>query len=223
MSSAKENFQKLYSVAYSQDGYFTAQQAREAGYSWQSQSYHVRNHDWDREWRGIYRLAYFPRPDYPDLMILYLWTCNRQGIPQGIISHDLALDIYNLGTWTLHKNTLTVPPGFRRNGAPPGGWDCMELYYGIPRATDIQSNQHVPITTPLKTIIDLAVSNDVPAHYLHAAISDGLQRGLITHKQMTEAVLSAEERLLLVKLLKEINYGKGIKDIQNSNRFQVCA
>ena len=122
MSSAKEAAKRLYSIAYNQDGYFTYQQAIEAGYPQQSQSYHVRNGDWDREWRSVYRLNNYPRQDYPDLMILYLWTCNKQGMPQGVISHDMALDLYNLGSWTLQKNTMTVPPGFRRNAPPPGGW-----------------------------------------------------------------------------------------------------
>jgi predicted transcriptional regulator of viral defense system len=212
MSSAKQNFQKLYKVAYSQDGYFTALQALEAGYSFQSQSYHIKNGDWEREWRGIYRLSYFPRPDYPDLMILYLWTCNRQGIPQGVISHDKALDMYNLGSWTLQKNTMTVPPGFRRNAAPPGDWKYMVLHHANLRPDDIKMFHHVPFTTPLKTIVDLLVAEHVPQHYLWEAINDALYRGMVTHKQMIQADLTAHERNLLVNLLKGIDYDKPIKE-----------
>ncbi len=222
MSSAKEAAKRLYSIAYNQDGYFTYQQAIEAGYTQQSQSYHVRNGDWDREWRSVYRLNNYPRPDYPDLMILYLWTCNKQGMPQGVISHDMALDLYNLGSWTLQKNTMTVPPGFRRNAPPPGGWDSIELYYAKLHKADIKIMHHVPFTTPLKTIVDLLVAGHVPKHHLVSAIEDAFSQGLITHRQLLQAELSTQEHELLVKLLKEINYGR-VKEIQVGGRLQASA
>ena len=222
MSSSKDTAKSLYNIAYNQDGYFTYQQAKQAGYCQQSQSYHVRNGDWDREWRGIYRLNNYPRPDYPDLMILYLWTCNKQGIPQGVISHDMALDLYNLSSWTLQKNTVTVPPGFRRNAPPPGGWNSMELYYAKLHKSDIKIMHHVPFTTPLKTIVDLLIAGHVPRHHLVSAIEDALNQGLITNRQLLQAQLSAQERQLLVKLLKEIKYAR-VEEIQIGRRLQKSA
>ncbi len=212
MSSSKEAARGLYNIAYNQDGYFTYLQAKEAGYVQQSQSYHVHNGDWEREWRGIYRLNNYPRPDYPDLMILYLWTCNKQGIPQGVISHDMALDLYNLGSWTLQRNTMTVPPGFRRNAPPPGGWDSMKLYHAKLRKSDIKIMHHVPFTTPLKTIIDLLVAGHVPRHHLISAMEDALGQGLITHHQLLKANLATGEQTLLIQLLKEMRYDR-IKEI----------
>ena len=80
---------------------------------------------------------------------------------------------------------------------------------------------HVPFTTPLKTIVDLLVAGHVPEHYLWEAINDALYRGMVTHKQMIEANLTAHERNLLVNLLKGISYDKSIKEIQNPRKIQA--
>ena len=49
--------------------------------------------NWIREHRGIYRLADFPTTERPDLMLWYLWSKNRQEIPEGIYSHETALSL----------------------------------------------------------------------------------------------------------------------------------
>jgi hypothetical protein len=49
--------------------------------------------NWIREHRGIYRLADFPVPERRDLMFWYLWSQNRQEVPEGTYSHDTALSL----------------------------------------------------------------------------------------------------------------------------------
>ena len=56
----------LYELAAHQGGYFTARQAREAGYEDNVHPYHVRSRNWVREARGVYRLSQFPLPSRPD-------------------------------------------------------------------------------------------------------------------------------------------------------------
>jgi len=58
----------LFGIASLQQGYFTARQAKEAGYADSRFSYHVRKGRWIREGRGIYRLANYPPGDRPDLV-----------------------------------------------------------------------------------------------------------------------------------------------------------
>ncbi len=222
MNSPKDLARNLYKIACRQDRYFTHQQAKQLGYSQQSQSYHVRNGNWERKWRGIYRLNNYPCSDYPDLIILYLWTCNRQGIPQGVISHDMALYLYGLGSWTQQKNTITVPPGFRRIANPPGGWNSIVLHHAILSPVDIQILHRVPFTTPLKTIIDLLVAKNMPTHHLREAMTKALDQHLITHKQMAESKLSMHERSLLVNQLSEINYEGAIEEIRHPRKLQLC-
>jgi hypothetical protein len=60
MTARADPRSKLNAVAERQAGYFTAAQAREAGYSRASQHYHQKVGNWRREGHGIYRLERFP-------------------------------------------------------------------------------------------------------------------------------------------------------------------
>ena len=56
----QENIQRLYPIAEVQGGYFTAAQARAAGYTYAQQHFHVTRGNWLRVNRGIFRLPNFP-------------------------------------------------------------------------------------------------------------------------------------------------------------------
>ena len=56
------------------------------GFAEKTHSYHVNAGNWIREHRGIYRLADFPTPERPDLMLWYLWSQNRQESPKDLQS-----------------------------------------------------------------------------------------------------------------------------------------
>ena len=70
----KEAARRLHEIAQSQQGFFTTKQATRSGFSEKTHSYHVNAGNWIREHRGIYRLADFPAPERPDLMLWYLWS-----------------------------------------------------------------------------------------------------------------------------------------------------
>ena len=106
-------------LAESQGGYFTASQAKSIGYADSVHGYHVSSGNWVKAYRGIYRLASFPEPKWPNLIVWSLWSRDRSGQPQGVFSHQTALELhrgdYNLST-PLH---LTVPKHFRKNCEMP--------------------------------------------------------------------------------------------------------
>jgi hypothetical protein len=77
----KEAAHQLHEMAQSQQGFFTTKQAIRAGFSEKTHSYHVNVGNWIREHRGIYRLADFPTPERPDLMLWYLWSPRPAGAP----------------------------------------------------------------------------------------------------------------------------------------------
>ena len=60
--------QRLYQVINQQAGYFTAAQARRAGYSRRQLSYYADRGRWTRVRRGIYRLVYYPNSPHEDLI-----------------------------------------------------------------------------------------------------------------------------------------------------------
>ncbi|NKB24608.1 MAG: hypothetical protein GKR87_09605 [Kiritimatiellae bacterium] len=94
--SSKESVFRLYEPVSSQQGFFTTKQAIQAGYPDAVHPYHVRNKDWVRIQRGIYRLSRYPAPNRPELMIWYLWSRNREEEPQGIYSYLTALEIHGI-------------------------------------------------------------------------------------------------------------------------------
>ena len=110
---------RLFEVAESQRGYFTAGQAAACGYPTSSHIYHRKVGTWQREYRGIYRLSRFPVSDEGQYVLWSLWLRNRQGVPQGVYSHQTALALFDLSDLMPRRLHMTVPPGFRRNSPIP--------------------------------------------------------------------------------------------------------
>src|SRR5579871_759702 len=55
LQSRREASRRLFEIAESQQGYFTAKQAKAAGFAEKTHPYHVQVGNWIREYRGIYR------------------------------------------------------------------------------------------------------------------------------------------------------------------------
>jgi predicted transcriptional regulator of viral defense system len=179
-----ESSRNLYDAAEPQYGFFTTKQAIEAGYDESKHGYHVRAGNWIREYRGIYRLRNFPSPERPDLMLWFLWSRDRNDVPQGVYSHDTALAVYDLSDINPSKLHMTVPKLFRRNSAIP---KILVLHKAALEPTDFQEIFGVRATTPLKTIMDLIAAGKTDDTILRQAMGEGLARGLITQRQIERA------------------------------------
>lgn len=195
----KDSFQQLYEIADSQGGYFTAKQAASAGYSTRMQTYHVQAGDWEREWRGIYRLRFYPNPRPDDLIVWYLWSCDRSGKPEGVYSHDTALELHELSTWTGNRLHMTVPKGFKRRSIP----EALRLHTAELRHFEITRVGQVAVTTVVRTFLDLLYANSVQRHHLLEAMQEARKRGLIVPSDLTNPCWTAEERELLKALEEE--------------------
>lgn len=111
---------RLFEIAEVQQGFFTAKQAKAAGFAENTHPYHVQVGNWIREHRGIYRLALFPIAEHPDLVKWALWSRNRNEAPEGVYSHQTALSLYELSDLNPAKLHMTVATHFRRNSEIPG-------------------------------------------------------------------------------------------------------
>jgi predicted transcriptional regulator of viral defense system len=142
--------------------------------------------------RGIFRFPDFPGWPHEDLIRWALWSCDRRGTIQAVVSHETALSVYDISDLMPAKVHLTVPPAFRKQ--PPGG--CI-MHRAILDPKDVVRREGFLITTPLRTILDVADSPLSPEH-LEGAIRDALQRGLVWRGRLIEAELPplARERLL---------------------------
>lgn len=168
----------LASLAADQSGYFTAAQARDIGYSYQSQYYHAKVDEWIRMGNGIYRLRDFPDQPREELVVLTLRSRNRAGEPQAVVSHETALTIHGISDANPAKIHLTVPPGYRKRMSP-----SVVLHHGILSTHDWEDHGGYRVTTPLRTIVDIA-SSPVSWPFLNGAVRDALQAGLVRTKQL---------------------------------------
>lgn len=183
MQTTNEAQKVLYRIAEAQGGYFTTKQAASLGYASNHRAYHVEAGNWLREHRGIYRLALFPEPERPDLILWWLWSRDRSDRPAGIYSHQTALSLHELTDVNPSRLDMTVPPPFRR-GAP--GPKILRLHYGeIPKSQQ-EILFAVPVTSAMRTILDTWEEGSLPKEILRQAFQQAKSTGKITQKQATQ-------------------------------------
>lgn len=183
--------QQLYQIASLQQGYFTARQAKEAGYADSRFSYHVRKGRWIREGRGIYRLSNYPSGDRPDLVYWSLWSCNHLGEVQGVFSHQTALAIHDLSDVMPASYHLTVPKGFRRRHKPP---ENLVLHFADVEEEEAWEFEGYRVTTPERTIRDVILDESISDDVIIQAISDGLQNGVISSNLLAQLASKLESK-----------------------------
>ena len=162
----------LFALASGQSGYFTAAQARDVGYSYSAQKFHVDHGNWLRVDRGLFRLPEWPPGEHDSLIRWSLWARSK-----AVVSHDTALSVHRIGDANPALVHLTVPPNFRPKA--PG----VRLHHADLPSEDILDRQGFRITTPLRTLLDIAAGN-VDLDQLAAAIRDALEAGLLTRRQL---------------------------------------
>lgn len=162
----------LFALAGGQSGYFTAAQALALGYSYPAQKFHVDHGNWTRVDRGIFRLPEWPPSPADSLARWSLWARGR-----GVVSHDTALAVHEIGDSNPALVHLTVPPNFRPRA--PG----VRLHHGELPDGDVAGRQGFRLTTPLRTLLDVAAGN-LDADQFATAIGDALEAGLVTRRQL---------------------------------------
>jgi hypothetical protein len=160
---------------------FTTKQAIRAGFAEKVHAYHVNARNWIREHRGIYRLSDFRAAERPDLTLWYLWSQNRQEIPEGVYSHNTALSLHELSDLMPSKLQMTVPKDFRRSSAIP---EILVLHRAHLEVKDIQEIHGVRVTRPLRTIVDLLRSGNVDRSQVKLAVEEAIRRGLIARREI---------------------------------------
>lgn len=168
----RELRRRLLQVAGVQSGLFTAAQARQAGYSYAAQRYHVMHGNWDRVGRGLFRLRDWPIGAHEDLVRWVLWSGGR-----AVVSHETALSVHDLGDVDPPRVHLTVPPKFRMS-APGAVFHKMEL-----PGADIQHFEGFDVTTAARSLLDVAAGH-LDQDQLARAVKEALDRGLVTRRQL---------------------------------------
>ena len=201
IGSYKVSEEKLYQIAATQAGYFTARQAIDSGFQDSTHQYHVQTGNWIREWRGIYRLARYPNSDDGHYVLWSLWSRNRNGIPQGIYSHETALVLFDLADVMPQKIHMTVPRGFRRQSQIP---KVLILHFSNISPKDIEQREGYRVTKPIRTLIDLAVDESVSSDTISQALREGKQRGLVTRSNVESYISNPDVNKKFLSILRSI-------------------
>ena len=185
----KQRAERLFEVADGQAGYFTARQAREAGYDYRLQHYHRERGHWIPVGHGLFRLARYPEGENEDLVRLILWSRNREGEPQAVVSHETALRLHGLSDLMPEKVHLSVPKGFRK--PPPKG---VVLHKADLSNGDVEMlGDGFGVTTPLRTVLDVARSREISPEHLGSAVRETVARGLVRRKRLREELSHLED------------------------------
>jgi predicted transcriptional regulator of viral defense system len=191
--NAKPDYDHLYQIAEAQAGYFTASQAGEAGFSAERLSNNTKAGSILRVAPGVYRLSHFPGSPYEDLFIAWL----RVG-PRAVISHESALAVYQL-TDILPSQVHVIMPrtASRRH---PG----IRLHTNQLEPGDTTTREGLPLTTPARTIADLAASG-LSEEMIRQAVQEALRRGLVTASELESQASRrhSQVRRLIQKALEE--------------------
>ncbi len=175
----------LQRITFRQAGYVTAAQAKELGYSYQAQKYHVDHGNWIRVDRGLFRLPDWPaEPD--DVYVRWtLWSAGR-----AVVSHATALRLHELSDVDPALVHLTVPPGFRARD------DAVVLHPAALDEADVESRAGYRVTTAQRTLLD-AAAGDLSQEHVDTAIAEAIQRGLTTARTLRERADEAGDRAAL--------------------------
>lgn len=176
--SRHPDWDRLYRAASAQEGYFTTEQARLAGYSPQLLQKHRQAGRVTRVRRGVYRLVHFPAGEHEDLAIVWLWSEQA-----GIFSHQTALALHGLSDLLPAATHLTLPLEWQhRRFRVPAGVVLYNLGVPEPERTWIGP---VPVTTPRRTLEDCARQHLAP-DLLRQGAQQALKRGIVTRGELAE-------------------------------------
>lgn len=176
---------RLFELAAQQSGYFTAAQAKSLGYSHQAQAHHVRAGNWWRVDRGLFRLVEWVPGVHDELARWTLWSRER-----AIVSHESAMAVHGIGEFESRYVHLTVPPGFTMRD------DAVALHYAELPTDDVSQRSGYRVTTPLRTLIDVA-ANATDEDQLARAIDDARRAGLVTTRRLRSRAETLDPRAAL--------------------------
>lgn len=197
MSSRAQDMDRITEVAVDQGGYVTAAQAKHLGVR-EPLARRTRNGDLRRVRHGVYATR-GTRHSHEQEIAAWLtlerkrlpWEWTSHAEPSAVLSHRSAAAIWNLGTLVPELPSLTI-----RGRAPRG--EGLEIHRSPLGEQDWQWERldggiQLPLTTPARTIVDLANAGEEPSH-VERALREARQRRLTTNAKVRAAAQRLRRR-----------------------------
>lgn len=206
----KPDYDRLYQLALTQEGFFTASQAVSCGYSRQLQVYYVRKGEWLRKVRSVFRFKYFPslschREDY---FVTQLWTENQSGEMSGVFAYNTALFLHEVIPNEPTSLEVIVPKNFRRNTIPP--YRC-NFHRRDLESSKLEIIHGLQVTDLVWTFVDLLDAELFERAKFLEILKATFEIGKLNYDQIQSAKLSLLQRDCLMKALRDIGFIGGKK------------
>ena len=183
---------RLYALAEGQSGFFTAQQAIDAGVARSTLAYHARESGMlRRAGRGVYRLRRFPSSPHEHVVCAWLGL-SRAG---AVVSHVSALELMELTDLIADEVHVTVPRS-KRGAAVPAGVRAHFTTRPI-EGRHRHAVSGIPVTGVERTIADV-VRAEGWSEQVDLAVRQSLRRGMTTPGRLSEALPKTWQRRLQV-------------------------
>lgn len=174
-------------LAYSQEGYFSAGQAAELGFSAQLLAHHTRSGRFERVRRGLYRLRDYPVSPHEEIHAAWLPMRDR-----AVVSHESALELHGLSDVMPDRVHLTVSRADRGARVPPGV--ALHTTATLPAGVDVSRRNGIVLTSPARSIVDAAAGGTAPEQ-IEAAIRHALRQGMTTAGQLRRLAAARDRRV----------------------------
>jgi predicted transcriptional regulator of viral defense system len=186
-------------VAESQAGYVTTKQAEQAGFHRNALRHHAREGGrLEHAGRGLYRLRFYPSSPFDHVAAAWMLT----GSEIAVVSHETALELYDLSDVIPSRVHLTLPRRYRHRNAPIG----VRLHYPrVPLAdAEVRRVHGLPTTSVERTILD-SLEAGTQLEQIEMAVQQSLDRALTTPKRLRAAAAnrSAPMRSFIERALGE--------------------
>jgi len=170
-------YDELLDIAFDQYGYVSSRDARAAGVDPRRLVEMERRGTLERVAHGLYRFPAVPTSDLDQLMEATMWPRG-----QGVVSHDSALDVYDLCDVSPRRIHVTVPMSFRLWRTPPR---AFVVHRRDLNERDIGRHEGIAIVSPFQAIRD-GIEEHLGDHLLDQAIEAGRRRGMLSRQQLDE-------------------------------------
>lgn len=176
----------LREIALDQHGYVTTAEALEEGITHADLSKMVTRGRLSRAGHGVYRVPQIPVTEFDQYRLALLWS----GVGGAVLSHDTALQAWEISDINPARIHFTVPRGRRLRRA---GGDGYVIHYEDLAPAQITWWQEMPVTDVLTTIAQ-CIESGVPTYLLRQAIERAGRGGQVGAEQQNELVRRLEER-----------------------------
>jgi predicted transcriptional regulator of viral defense system len=170
-----KTYSELIELANERHGFITPDVAREAGINPMNLVRMAERGQLERRGNAIYRFSLTPPGPFDSYVEATLWP---RGV-EGVISHESALELYELSDVHPHRTHITVPRAHRIRRKVP---KPFRIHHEDLRPRDVSHLEGFPVVTPEHAIRQAFKTKLGPA-LLAQAIDHGERNGRLTLRQ----------------------------------------